>query len=142
MRGLITGRHEPRLSSLPGVSVCSDRGNTGTHPNTHCCHAVLDVLFICWIPAQSCSHAFPRAECAESPTKLVASFFPAYEYACHTPAHPRFLSAACRFLGSGPSPRLPFFFFFCLWIAFWGSFFFFLPFFSLSTPLCIPPARL
>lgn len=35
--------------------------NTGTHPNTHCCHAVLDVLFICWIPAQSRSHAFPRA---------------------------------------------------------------------------------
>lgn len=33
----------------------------GTHPNTHCCHAVLDVLFICWIPAQSRSHAFPRA---------------------------------------------------------------------------------
>lgn len=33
------------------------QGNTGTHPNTHCCHAVLDVLFICWIPAQSRSHA-------------------------------------------------------------------------------------
>lgn len=26
VRGLITLRHEPRLSSLPGVSVCSDRG--------------------------------------------------------------------------------------------------------------------
>lgn len=25
-RGLITPRHEPRLSSLPGASVCSDRG--------------------------------------------------------------------------------------------------------------------
>ena len=60
MRELITRRHEPRLSSLPGASVFRRR-NTGTHPNTHCCHAVLDVLFICWIPARSHSHALPMA---------------------------------------------------------------------------------
>lgn len=91
MRGLITVRHEPRLSSLLGVSVFRQR-NTGTHPNTHCCHAVLDVLFICWIPAQS---RFSTG--AESPTKYAASF----ALACPKTAHPL---RACRTLGSAPIP--------------------------------------
>lgn len=95
MRGLITVRHEPRLSSLLGVSVFRQR-NTGTHPNTHCCHAVLDVLFICWIPAQS---RFSTG--AESPTKYAASFL-----RTHSPVpkpHTRFVPAGPS--APRPSPR-------------------------------------
>lgn len=104
--------------------------NTGTHPNTHCCHAVLDVLFIYWICAQSRSHAFPPAL---SPTKHAASFSPAYECACHTPAHPGLLPAACRVLGYASLPTT---FFFSHWVSFWV-------FSPLSFPLhlhAVPPS--
>lgn len=69
------------MSSLPGVSVFRQR-NTGTHPNTHCCHAVLDVLFICWIPAQSRSHAFPRA-LSLPPKRLPPFLLPAIPTVTH-----------------------------------------------------------
>lgn len=98
------------------------------HPNTHCCHAVLDVLFIYWICARSRSQAFPPAL---SPTKHAASFSPAYECACHTPAHPGLLPAACRVLGSASLPTT----FFLSLGVFLGLF---PPFFSSVSP-CISP---
>lgn len=86
------------------------QGNTGTHPNTHCCHAVLDVLFICWIPAQSRSHAFPRARslAPNTPPPLLpperapvtTTTTPALQTAPHVPG-PQ--AAARRVRGPGPA---------------------------------------
>lgn len=77
----------------------------GTHPNTHCCHAVLDVLFICWIPAQSRSHAFPRA--LSLPPNTLPPFLPPKNAPV---TQPHALQSrwpplcACRVLGSAPFP--------------------------------------
>lgn len=88
MRGLITLRREPRLSSLPGVSVCSD---TGTRARTQI-HIVVTPLRRFIYLLDSCPEPLTRFSTgAESPTKHSASFSPAYEHDCHTPSHPRVL---------------------------------------------------
>lgn len=86
------------MSSLPGASVFRQR-NMGTHPNTHCCHAVLDVLFICWIPAQSRSHTLPRA-LSLPPSRPPPFLLPVI--GCHSRDTLRSPLGACRLLGSEP----------------------------------------
>lgn len=84
------------MSSLPGVFR---RRNMGTHPNTHCRHAALDVLFICWIPAQSRSLALPRA-LSLPPSRPPPFLLPVI--GCHTWDTLQSLLGSCRLLGSEP----------------------------------------
>lgn len=105
----------------------------GTHPNTHCCHAVLDVLFICWIPAQSRSHAFPPA--LSRPPNMPPPFLPPTNAtAIHPRTHESRRMSPQRLQGAWlrASPRR----LLCRWVSFWVS--------SVSFPLlhAFPPMRL
>lgn len=121
------------MSSLPGVFR---RRNMGTHPNTHCCHAVLDVLFICWIPAQSRSHALPRA-LSLPPSRPPPFLLPVI--GCHTWDTLHSPLGSCRLLGSEPHSPCH---------LFWSQGVFPLLFlhafppvsFLLSSPLTFPPS--
>lgn len=93
MRGLITPRHEPRLSFLPGVSVCSEEH--GHAPKyTLLSRRLRRFIYL----LDSCPELLARFSTgAESPTKHAAS--------CRTPAHPRNLARRPS-APAGPGPAL------------------------------------
>ena len=82
----------------------------------------LDVLFICWIPAQSRSHAFPRA--LSRPPNTLPPFLPPRSA---TVTHPRTLESrqmsppapAGARLRTSPCPLL--FYVASVWVSFWVS---------------------
>lgn len=143
MGGLITRRHEPRLSSLRGV--CVQTGEHGHAPKyTLLSRRLRRFIYL----LDSCPEPLTRFSTgAASPTKHTASPSPAAEErACHTPAespHPRVPESrrpprrACRVMGMGSAPAPPPPFSFLFWLL--------LSVFPLSFPLlfhAFPPARL
>lgn len=88
------------MSSLPGVSVCSD---TGTRARTQIHIVVMPLRRFIYL-LDSCPEPLTRFSTgAESTTKHVASFSPAYERDCHAPSRPAGCPpCTCGVLGCTP----------------------------------------